>query len=209
MLSPDGTLWSPIGGDTKWPARERLTATCRRWSFGPLEVPHAQAYPFRFCRCGIYIGKDIGRMHHSIYQFLYPDVRVALGPLVERAMRYKVFGICAGWGETVEHTYGWRCRYAYPQLLALPLTHVGSLRWGGYRQALALAGERYGIPVAAVTRGWMGSEMQRVEKDTAGDDGFLMVDLRRAIDDLLVEYLRKEYSVIDPSPSGVARDETT
>ena len=97
-----GYLLRPIAGRANpWPRREPARATC--W------WPQRHASPDEACRCGL----------HAVSE--------------ERLLRWTrspaVIGTVALWGRVIEHDFGYRAEFGYPQRLRL-VCHVCLWRYG-------------------------------------------------------------------------------
>jgi hypothetical protein len=114
----------PIAGDAQpWPPLEPARAGCtrRRWHRGP-ELT---------CTCGLHATRDPGTLY--------------------RARNPAVVGTVALWGRVVEHEFGYRGEWAYPQRLML-VCHLCFWLWGPNRssthQVVVLRGGRL-VPLCA------------------------------------------------------------
>lgn len=131
-----------------WPPRAAMTAACARGCAEP---------PGWGCACGLYATAGLERL------------------LVPYSGDGAIFGCVALWGRVVEADDGWRAEHAYPLALLAPrrrpldqaleqylspgLARVRRTRWlarGGRAEppddtTLRVLGDRYGVPVHAVT----------------------------------------------------------
>src|ERR1039457_1764149 len=92
----DGLLQSPIFVQS-WPPLERFEAVCRDST-----KPACEHTPAVGCMCGVHLAAT---QEVAVTNMWAIDLFVTRYPLI--------WGLCSGWGRTVEHTRGYRTEFAY------------------------------------------------------------------------------------------------
>lgn len=115
---------------TAWPHREKLTAVCKGETWYRTSSHQA---PYRNCKCGIYGVKSTSRLRSAAN---------GLTRLYDLVLHGKaVVGRFKGWGLCETAAYGFRCQFAYPEIIYLPDQLMV------FQEPLAIS---YGVPVESV-----------------------------------------------------------
>jgi hypothetical protein len=148
---PTRGLYSPVVGNSDWPARAPMTAKCEvpdhqlapafllspGLALSPLgPSPTGHEAPYEECNCGIHASKLAEQALAT-----YSDI---------------IIGTVKLWGRVVEGTYGYRGQHAYPDKLWVRIgTHLSSEL--PVERFAAMLSDQYGVPVGVATSAELGA----------------------------------------------------